>query len=172
MLGHEGVGEVIAVGKDVVSYKIGDKVLLPFVGDDPVRYPGLTSAWGAFSEYGVVDDLKAYPEGEAPECAYAQTVLPEWVDPVDGVMIVTLREVLSAIHRFGISRSDRVAVFGCGPVGLTFIHFMKLLGVGCVIAFDVPARPAERRTKSGSSARAAWTMCSMRSASCRSSIRP
>ena len=52
-------------------------------------------------------------------------------------MIVTLREVLSAIHRFGISRGDRVAVFGCGPVGLTFIHFMKLLGVGCVIAFDV-----------------------------------
>ncbi len=137
MLGHEGVGEVIAVGRDVVSYNIGDKVLLPFVGDDPVRYPGLTSAWGAFSEYGVVDDLKAYPEGEAPECAYAQTVLPEWVDPVDGVMIVTLREVLSAIHRFGISRGDRVAVFGCGPVGLTFIHFMKLLGVGCVIAFDV-----------------------------------
>ena len=37
MLGHEGVGEVIAVGRDVVSYNIGDKVLLPFVGDDPVR---------------------------------------------------------------------------------------------------------------------------------------
>ena len=28
MLGHEGVGKVIAVGKNVTSYKIGDVVLL------------------------------------------------------------------------------------------------------------------------------------------------
>ena len=28
-------------------------------------------------------------------------------------------------------------MFGCGPVGLTFIQFMKLLGIGPVIAFDV-----------------------------------
>jgi len=30
-----------------------------------------------------------------------------------------------------------VAIFGCGPVGLTFIRFMSLLGVHPIIAFDV-----------------------------------
>ena len=96
---------------------------------DPDLYPGLGSAWGAYSEYAVVHDAAAYEEGTAPECAYGQTILPEDVDPVDGAMIVTLREVLSSIKRFGIKAGSSVAVFGCGPVGLTFIRFMSLLGV-------------------------------------------
>ena len=104
---------------------------------DPDLYPGLGSAWGAYSEYAVVHDAAAYEEGTAPECAYGQTILPEDVDPVDGAMIVTLREVLSSIKRFGIKAGNSVAVFGCGPVGLTFIRFMSLLGVHPLIAFDV-----------------------------------
>ncbi len=137
MLGHEAVGEVIRLGSEVKGYKIGDRVLLPFVDPDPALYPGLGSAWGAYSEYAVVHDAAAYEEGEAPECAYGQTVLPEEVDPVDAAMIVTLREVLSSIKRFGIKEGSSVAVFGCGPVGLTFIRFMSLLGVHPLIAFDV-----------------------------------
>ena len=137
MLGHEGVGEIIEVGSKVTSYHIGDKVLLPFVDPDPVKYPGLSSAWGAFSEYGVVSDAAAFHDGSTPESAYAQTVLPDYVDPVDAAMIVTLREVLSSIKRFGIKAHESVAVFGCGPVGLTFIRFMSLLGVHPIIAFDI-----------------------------------
>ena len=38
MLGHEGVGEVVAVGKNVTGYKVGDIVLLPFVDPDPEQY--------------------------------------------------------------------------------------------------------------------------------------
>lgn len=135
ILGHEGVGKVVAVGSDVKNLHVGDHVLLPFVDPDPNRYPGLGSAWGAYSEYGVVHDLSAYPEGEAPECAWAQTVLPPDIDPVDGAMIITLREVFSAIGRFGITSGSSTAVFGCGPVGLTFIRLMKLMGVYPIIAF-------------------------------------
>ena len=149
MLGHEGVGEVIAVGSEVTSYKLGDKVLLPFVDADPEVHGDLKSYWGAYSEYAVVHDVKAYPEGEAPECAYAQTVVPEDIDPVDASMIVTLREVLSSIKRFGIGAGDSVAVFGCGPVGLTFIKFMKLLGVGPIIAFDIVEKKLKDAKKNG-----------------------
>ena len=149
MLGHEGVGEVIEVGSEVTTYHIGDKVLLPFVDADPALYGKLQSAWGAYSEYGVVHDLAAYEEGEAPECAYAQTVLPDNTDPVDAAMIVTLREVLSSIKRFGIKENESVAVFGCGPVGLTFIRFMKLLGVAPVIAFDVIDEKLEAARRNG-----------------------
>ncbi len=136
MLGHEAVGQVVETGGRVSSYKKGDYVLLPFVSEVPDDEE-LKSGWGGFSEYGVIDDAAAYPEGEAPECAYAQSVLPKSVDPVDATMIITLREVLSAIKRFGMSRGESVTVFGCGSVGLTFIQFMKLLGIGPVIAFDV-----------------------------------
>lgn len=137
MLGHEAVGEVVEVGSEVKGYQRGDKVLLPFVDPDPDNYPGLGSAWGGFSEYAVVCDKLAYPEGEVPECAYAQTILPDDIDPVDAVMIITLREVLSSIRRFGIEKGSSVAVFGCGPVGLTFMKLMKLMGAGPVIAFDI-----------------------------------
>ena len=134
MLGHEAVGEVVEVGSEVTGYKIGDKVLLPFV-DLEEKYGELGSAWGGFSEYAVVNDAAAFPPGEAPECAYAQTIVPDDVDAVDSVMIITLREVLSSIYRFGIKAHNSVAVFGGGPVGLTFIRFMSMMGVHPLIAF-------------------------------------
>lgn len=139
MLGHEGVGEVIETGEDVRGYKIGDKVLLPFVDPDPELYPGLGSGWGAMSEYGVVWDKDAvYEDGEeAPDCAYAQTVLDPSVDPVDAVMLITFREVLSNIRYFGVQPENNIVVFGCGPVGLSFIKFLSLLGVSDVIAVDI-----------------------------------
>lgn len=137
MLGHEGVGEVVEIGSDVKGLKPGDKVLLPFVDPDPEIYGDLGSGWGAMSEYAVVHDPLAYADGEAPDCAYAQTVLPEDLDPVDAVMIVTFREVLSNIRFFGIKPENSVVVVGCGPVGLTFIKFLNLIGVKDVIAVDV-----------------------------------
>lgn len=145
MLGHEGVGEVVEVGSEVRGYKIGDKVLLPFV--DPIGEIG--SGWGAMSEYGVVHDVQAYPEGEAPDCAYAQTVLPSDVDPVDAVMIVTFREVLSNIRFFGIQPEHSIVVFGCGPVGSTFIKFLQLSGVKNVVAVDIIDEKLEAVHKNG-----------------------
>lgn len=134
MLGHEGVGEVVELGAKVTSFKIGDKVLLPFVDPDPENLPGLGSGWGAMSEYAVVWD-PAMPG--APDCAFAQTVLDDDLDPVDATMIVTFREVLSSIRFFGIQPDSKVVVFGCGPVGLTYIKFMSLLGVKDLIACDI-----------------------------------
>lgn len=149
MLGHEGVGEVVEVGADVKGFHIGDKVLLPFVDADQDLYGDLKSGWGAFSEYGVVNDPAAYGSQDAPECAYGQTVLPDDIDPVDASMIITLREVLSSIKRFGINANESIAVFGCGPVGLTFIRFLSLLGVHPIMAFDIIPEKLEEAKKAG-----------------------
>lgn len=137
MLGHEGVGEVVEVGAKVTGFQVGDKVLLPFVDPDEENNPGLGSGWGAMSEYAVVCDPEAPWPGGAPDCAFAQTVLDDDLDPVDAVMLVTFREVLSSIRYFGIKPTDSVVVFGCGPVGLTYIKFMSLLGVKNLIACDI-----------------------------------
>ena len=142
MLGHEGVGRVVEIGAKVTTFKVGDIVLLPFV--DP--QDGYHSAWGAYSEYGVVCDPAAWDEdkyGPTPECAFGQNVVPPSIDPVDASMIITLREVLSSIKRFGIGAGQSVVVFGCGPVGTTFIQLMSLLGVHPIIAVDVVAEKLE-----------------------------
>ncbi len=134
LLGHEGVGEVVCVGSLVRGFKKGDKVLLPFVDEERDYLGEYGSGWGALSEYAVVGDAKAWPSDGAPELSLAQKVLPEDVDPVDAVTIVTFREVLSAITYFGIKREDAVVVYGSGPVALTFIKLMSLLGVKDILA--------------------------------------
>lgn len=152
MLGHEGVGRVIEIGKKVTSYKVGDIVLLPFAGP----LDEYTCGWGSFSEYGVVCDKEAYiangvslDSPDFPECAYAQNVIPSHIDTTDASMIITLREVLSSIKRFKIEPNDSVVVFGCGPVGLTFIKFLRMLGVHPIIALDIVDNKLEEAKKRG-----------------------
>ena len=152
MLGHEGVGRVVEVGAKVTGFKIGDAVLLPFV--NPVG--NLKSGWGAFSEYGIVNDAVALESGGYrvgsplfPDCAYAQTVVPPDIDPVDAVMIITLREVLSSIKTFGITPNSSVVIYGCGPVGMTFIRCLNILGAYPIIAFDVDERKLDIAGKNG-----------------------
>ena len=67
MLGHENVGEVVEVGSEVKGLKVGDKVLLPFLDADREYLGDYGSAWGACSEYCVVNDPLAFPEGEVPD---------------------------------------------------------------------------------------------------------
>ena len=149
MLGHEGVGEVIEIGADVKGLKIGDKVLLPFVDANPNIYGELGSGWGALSEYGVVHDTLAYDAGAAPDVAYAQTVIADDLDPVDAVTLVTFREVLSSIRFFGIKPEDSIVIFGCGPVGQTFIKLLSLLGGKDIVAIDIVDDKLEIAAKNG-----------------------
>ena len=142
-LGHEGVGKVVETGSKVQSLKVGDLVLLPFVEE---KLDDVYSGWGAFSEYAVVGDAAAYiANGMGPgthefsEAYFAQTLIkPEdKVDAVEASMIVTFREVLSAIRRFQFQPNDSVLVIGAGPVGLCFTQFSKLLGLKTVISTDI-----------------------------------
>jgi threonine dehydrogenase-like Zn-dependent dehydrogenase len=141
LLGHEGVGRVVEKGKHVTAFDVGDLVLLPFVEG---MTDGYHSSWGAYSEYGVVGDWKAMErQGRGPgtpgfsEGHLAQSRIPSDFDPVGASMIVTFREVLSAMKRFEMKENKSIVVIGAGPVGLSFTKFAKLLGMGPVITFDI-----------------------------------
>ncbi len=140
-LGHEGVGRVVETGAKVKNLKAGDMVLLPF---QEGMIDNVYSGWGAYSEYATVWDCRAITEGGKgpgtpgfPEGSYAQQVIPGDMDPVEASMIVTFREVLSAIKRFDFKPNNSLVIFGAGPVGLCFTKFAKLLGLGPVIVFDI-----------------------------------
>lgn len=143
VIGHEGVGEVVEVGEQVTKYKVGDIVLLPFLEENIGEiYPG----WGAYSEYAIVGDIDAYiKNGMGPgtpdfsEAFYAQTIIKkeDKVDPISAAMVITFREVLSAIKRFGFKPNESILIFGAGPVGLCFTKFAKLLGMKTVIIVDI-----------------------------------
>ncbi len=155
VLGHEGVGRVVEVGDRVTGLHVGDMVLLPFLERETCGY---TPGWGAYSEYAVVGDAESYTangmgEGtkEWSEGYLAQTVIKptDKVDAVGAAMIITFREVLSAIRRFGFQPNESVLIFGAGPVGLCFTKFCKLLGLKTVITTDVMDDKVEGARRAG-----------------------
>ena len=153
LLGHEAVAEVVEVGKNVTEFEVGDHVMLPFVEG---TLDGYSSYWGAYSEYGVVGDWKAMANnGAGPgsddfgEFYYTQKKIPRDMDPVDAVMMITFREVLAATKKFGFTANKSIAIFGAGPVGLSFARFAKLLGMAPIILFDIMDEKLEEAKKVG-----------------------
>ena len=80
VLGHEAVGQVVAVGEKVRSFQEGDYILrsaLPGL-------PGYHSFWGGFAEYGVADDYAARLADHAGADIETSTrqLVPAGIDPV------------------------------------------------------------------------------------------
>jgi alcohol dehydrogenase len=139
--GHEFSGVIESVGKDVVSWKVGDRVTLPFVcgcgscpqcasGNhhicDNQFQPGFTH-WGSFAEYVAID--------------YADVNLVRLPDEIDFITAASLgcRFVTSfraVVDQAKVSAGQWVAVHGCGGVGLSAIMIANALGAN-VIAIDV-----------------------------------
>lgn len=136
VLGHEACGKIIAVGSKVRNYKVGDYVLRAKLRDTDKYYHG----WGGFSERALVTDYFAkVGDGfkDVPVSHMAEQVVPPDIDPVKAMMIITLKEVYSAILRFGVKEGMRVMINGCGPVGQAMIRFCKLEGVEGLIVSDL-----------------------------------
>jgi len=139
--GHELAGTIIALGKDVFNFNIGDRVTVPFVcgcgtceqclsGNhqvcDQQSQPGFTH-WGSFAEYVAID--------------YADTNLVKIPEEIDDVTAATLgcRFITSfrAIVAQGkVTGGQFVAIHGCGGIGLSAIMIANALGAQ-VIAVDI-----------------------------------
>ena len=139
--GHELAGVVEAVGAEVVSWKPGDRVTLPFVcgcgacpqcdsGNQQVCdkqfQPGFTH-WGSFAEYVAID--------------YAEVNLVRLPDELDFVTAASLgcRFVTSfraVVDQGQVSAGQWVVVHGCGGVGLSAIMIAKALSAH-VVAVDI-----------------------------------
>jgi len=156
LLGHEAVGEVVELGRDVEAFSIGDKVMLPYVEYAGGQINGYTPTHGAFAEYGICHDIIAMAKnGKGPdapgfnELYYPQKTIPKEFDTECGVMMVTLREVLAATKHFNFQAGQSLVVYGGGPVGLAFIKFSKLIGMGPVILVDVLDEKVKEAEKAG-----------------------
>lgn len=105
VLGHEAVGQVIKVGSKVNKYKVGDFVLRSGL-DNTKQYHSL---WGGFAEYGRVLDYEAMIANGIPANLgdISQQVIPEGIDPVEATMLITVKEVYSALKRLGVKKEIR-----------------------------------------------------------------
>lgn len=139
--GHELAGIIVAIGKDVKNYKVGDRVTVPFVSGcgscgeclsgnhqvcDNQSQPGFTH-WGSFAEYVAIDfadiNLVKIPNEISNETA-----------SILGCRFITSFRAIA--HQGKVSGGQFVAIHGCGGVGLSAIMIANALGAK-VIAIDI-----------------------------------
>lgn len=142
--GHEYAGEIVAVGAEVSRWHVGDRVTVPFAcgcgrcewcaaGQTHVcpdqQQPGFTS-------YGSWAELVAVPAADANVVA-----LPPSVGYVEaaalGCRFATAYHAVTAHGR--PAAGDRVAVHGCGGVGLSAVMVAVQRGARVVGVDSAPA---------------------------------
>jgi 2-desacetyl-2-hydroxyethyl bacteriochlorophyllide A dehydrogenase len=126
-LGHEPAGEIVELGAEVTGVKVGDRVVV-----NPQAAPsgiiGCGGALGGMREYLLIEDAVV---------GRSLAVIPDSV-PFD---VAALNEPM-AVARHCVNRSearptDKVVVFGAGPIGLGAAIWLKLRGVAHVVVADV-----------------------------------
>lgn len=161
ILGHEFMGEVVEVGAQVKSLKVGDRAVVPFpiaCGHCAMCRQELFSVcensnpnawmaeklWGHSPAgiFGYSHLLGGYAGGQAE---YARVPFAD-VGPLKVPSELTDEQVLFLSDIFptgymgaemcGIKPGDVIAVWGAGPVGLLAIASARLLGAERVIAID------------------------------------
>ena len=164
VLGHEGAGVIEAVGEGVTSVVPGDRVSFCFIpscgkcrqclrGHPNLCEPGSTAAFSGTMLDGTSrmhrSDGSALQQFLAVGCFAEATVVParSVVKVPDALSLDQAALVGCAVLTgFGAVRNagqvragDRVAVIGCGGVGLQVIAAARLAGAETVVAIDPTA---------------------------------
>ncbi|CCY23893.1 ankyrin repeat-containing protein [Brachyspira sp. CAG:484] len=141
-LGHEFVGVVTDLGKNVKNLKVGDRVsanCITFCGECRFCKRGFINNCikGGWEIGCKIDGCQA----EYVRVPFAQTGLTKLPDNVSDENALFVGDILSSGY-FGaelcnIKQNDIIAVIGAGPVGLCSMMCSRLLGASRVIAIDI-----------------------------------
>ncbi len=134
ILGHEAVGRIVELGRQVRHLRVGDLVTRP----SAYRPDGspINMHWGGMSELGVVTDSRSWGDDHPDLPAPPQSNSVSFdgsLDPEVIALSISLSETFSVIVRENLLRSN-VGVVGTGIAGLSFIRYAKLLGAARVVA--------------------------------------
>jgi len=139
-IGHEAAGEVLAVGSAVEGVSVGDRFAI-----NPMNTPsniGSGGPEGAFTDQLLVaearvgDNLLPIPDGVPYEIA---------------AMTEPLSVAMHGVNRADVKPGDKVAVFGCGPIGLGMVLWLVDRGIE-VVALDLSDERLARATALGANA--------------------
>ena len=145
-VGHEFIGEIVAAGKDVFRFRVGDRVVAPG-GTGCGECDACLSRVGRCprsTAFGLSTRLQGGQAefAQVPNADLSLMLIPEGVSD-DQALLLT--DALATAN-FGIARADivpgsRVAIVGLGPIGLLGVELALARGAAEVYAID----PVESR---------------------------
>ena len=146
-MGHEFSGEVVETGAGITKFKVGDRVTVePIVAKDGLKgkynldpnltFIGLGGGGGGFSEFVVVNEDQAHK-------------LPDNIDYEQGALTEPAAVALYAVRQSKFRAGDKVAVFGCGPIGLLIVDALRAGGATEIYAVELSPERQEKAKKLG-----------------------
>lgn len=170
VLGHEGTGEIVKMGKNVKkdsagkSLNIGDKIVtcMIFKDDPDITMFDLNkqNVGSGADVYGLIPDDDIHLNGWFSDYILIRggsTVFNvSDLDLDERILIEPCAVLIHAVERAkttGILRfNSRVAVQGCGPIGLICIAILRTMGVENIVAIDGEDKRLKFAEKMGATA--------------------
>ncbi len=153
ILGHEGAGTIVEVGKKVTSLKKGDRVAIE---------PGITCGQCEFCKsgrYNLCPDVRFLATPPVAGCfqqylAFPASLcfrLPEGISCKEGALIEPLSVGMNAALEAEVGMGDTVLILGTGCIGLMTLLSCKACGAGTMIAVDTSLKRLEFAKSLGAS---------------------
>ena len=167
ILGHEGTGRVVEVGKEVTKVKKGDRVVASFV-------PACGTCWFCLRDQSnhceeetrsMMTPRGTRADGSPYMCmtglgtfAEALTTSEHSVVPIHGdvpdeqlalIGCGVTTGVGAALNTAAVQPGSTVAVVGCGGVGQAVVQGARIAGAGRIIAVDMVPMKREQAKKFG-----------------------
>ena len=136
LLGHEGSGKVIKIGKGIKKFKIGDGVILHWKKNKGINAKTPTYKYKnsiinsgnitSFSEYSIISENRL---------TKVKNLAEKKISALFGCCLLTGFGVVK--NDLKINPKDRVAIFGVGGLGLANIIYLKRIKPKMIIAIDI-----------------------------------
>lgn len=150
LFGHELGGDIVAMGKDVRGFKMGQRVVAANSA------PCGTCFYCERNQENLCEDLLfnngAYAEYiRIPERIVRRNMyeVPDHVSYQDAALVEPLACVLRGLEESGVRPGDTVAVIGLGPIGMMFVRLAKAVCNARVIAIGRRPQQLQRASRMG-----------------------
>jgi threonine dehydrogenase-like Zn-dependent dehydrogenase len=137
-LGHEYAGEVVAVGRAVERWKVGDRLAVL-----PSGACGNCPSCRAGGNHILCHQAESGMRGFAEYARIHQSIgigLPATLSMADGALVEPLAVSLYGVRLSGIQPGEKVLVLGGGTVALYAIYWARRLGAQKIVALSRSAR--------------------------------
>lgn len=156
VIGHEGVGVVHSIGRDVRNFKVGDHVLIACITSCA------TCSFCKKNQFGLCNTTGGWRLGHTEDGTQAEFVrilhadasLHRVPEGVDERSLLVLSDIIPTglevgVLRGGVKPGSSVAIIGAGPVGLAALLTAQLYSPSTIVMIDKDEKRLQVAKKMG-----------------------